>query len=59
MVEDALAYWRERRALEADSDAIGRLWQEGLDSGAPEPLDMDEIKRAARARLLSGDGGPR
>lgn len=26
------------------------LIQEGLDSGPPEPLDMEEIKREARAR---------
>jgi antitoxin ParD1/3/4 len=29
---------------------LRRLWQEGLDSGSGEPLDMDEIRQAARAR---------
>ena len=53
VVEDALACWRERRALEADPETPRAcLWQEGLDSGGPEPFDMAEIKRAARARLL-------
>jgi antitoxin ParD1/3/4 len=52
VVEDALACWRERRALEADPETLRRLWQNGLASGEPEPLDMAEIKRAARARLL-------
>jgi antitoxin ParD1/3/4 len=57
VVEDALACWRERRALEADPETLRRLWQEGLDSGEPEPLDMAEIKRAARARLLEEAAG--
>ena len=50
MVEDALACWRERRALEADPETLRRLWHEGQDNGEPEPLDMAEIKRAARAK---------
>jgi antitoxin ParD1/3/4 len=58
VVEDALACWRERRALEADPETLRRLWQEGLDSGSPEPLDMAEIKRAARALLLEDAADP-
>jgi antitoxin ParD1/3/4 len=58
VVEDALACWRERRALEADPETLRRLWQEGLDSGSPQPLDMAEIKRAARARILEEAAGP-
>ena len=57
VVEDALACWRERRALEADPETLRCLWQEGLDSGSSEPLDMAEIKRAARARLLEEAAG--
>jgi antitoxin ParD1/3/4 len=57
VVEDALACWRERRALEADPETLRRLWQNGLASGEPEPLDMAEIKRAARARLLEEAAG--
>jgi antitoxin ParD1/3/4 len=51
VVEDALDCWRERRALEADPLTLRRLWQEGLESGESEALDMAEIKRAARARI--------
>jgi antitoxin ParD1/3/4 len=57
VVEDALACWREKRALETDPETLRRLWQTGLDSGEPEPLDMAEIKRAARARLLEEAAG--
>lgn len=59
VVEEALLCWRERRVLEADPEALRRLWQEGLASGEGEPLDMAEIKRAARARLLEEARGRR
>jgi antitoxin ParD1/3/4 len=52
VVEDALRCWMERSALAADVDALKRLWREGIESGQSEALDMDDIKRAARARLL-------
>jgi antitoxin ParD1/3/4 len=57
VVEEALLCWRERRALEADPETLRRLWQEGLDSGPAETLDLAEIKRAARARLLEETAG--
>ena len=59
VIEDALACWRERRALETDPETLRRLWQAGIDSGEPEPLDMAEIKRAARARILKEAAGTR
>ena len=31
-----------------------RLWHEGIDGGPAMPLDMDAIKREARARLATG-----
>lgn len=50
VVRDALREWKLKRGLESEVIAeLRRLWQEGLDSGPPEPLDMDEIKRAVRA----------
>lgn len=57
VVADALLCWRERRALEADPETLRRLWQEGLDSGEAAALDMAEVKRAARARLLEEAAG--
>lgn len=50
VVRDALREWKLKRAVESEVIAeLRRLWQEGLDSGPAEPLDMEEIKRAARA----------
>ena len=51
VVADALNRWHEQRAIERDPVILRRLWQEGLDSGELEPLDMAEVKRAARAQL--------
>lgn len=51
VVRDALREWKLKRAVESEVILeLRRLWQEGLDSGPAEPLDMEEIKRAARAR---------
>lgn len=44
--------------LPADGEMIEelrRLWCEGIESGPSGPLDMDEIKRKARARLGVGE----
>ena len=49
----AVLEWRLRRALDpADADAVGRLWDEGLASGPGRFGSMDEIKQAARRRLV-------
>jgi antitoxin ParD1/3/4 len=39
-------------------DQLRRLWDEGLASGPPEPLDMAALKREARKRLLAGGDAP-
>ena len=57
VVADALNHWREQRAIEGDPEVLRRLWREGLDSGEPQPLDMAEIARAARARLSEEHAG--
>lgn len=52
VVQDALSDWSLRRGADREQVLeLRRLWQEGLDSGPSEPLDMAEIKREARARL--------
>lgn len=49
VVAEALLAWRLSRELgPADSDAIGRLWDEGLASGGGRYAGVDEIKREAR-----------
>ena len=51
VVRDALREWKLKRAVESEAILeLRRLWQEGLDSGTAEPLDMEEIKRSARSR---------
>ncbi len=52
VIRDALRYWKQRRTVDEEMVLeLRRLWQEGLDSGPAEPLDMAEIKREARRRL--------
>jgi antitoxin ParD1/3/4 len=52
VVQDALSGWSLRRSGDREQVLeLRRLWQEGLDSGTSEPLDMEAIKREARARL--------
>ena len=36
-------------------EALRALIEEGLESGPPEPLDMDEIKAEARRRKAAAD----
>jgi antitoxin ParD1/3/4 len=52
VVQDALSGWSLRRSGDREQVLeLRRLWQEGLDSGTSEPLDMEAIKCEARARL--------
>jgi antitoxin ParD1/3/4 len=52
VVQDALSDWSRRRSSDREQVLeLRRLWQEGLDSGPSEALDMQAIKREARARL--------
>ena len=52
VIRDALRHWKLRRAVDQEMVLeLRRLWQEGLESGPAAPLDMDEIKSEARARL--------
>jgi antitoxin ParD1/3/4 len=52
VVREALRQWKARRALQSDAmSELKRLWQEGLDSGAGKPLDIEATKRRAHQRL--------
>jgi antitoxin ParD1/3/4 len=52
VVRDALRQWKAGRALQVDAvGELRRLWEEGLQSGTSEPLDIAATKRRARARL--------
>ena len=57
VIRDALRLWKAHQtARERELEELRRLWQEGLDSGPSQPLDMPEIKRKARDRLADRDG---
>jgi antitoxin ParD1/3/4 len=52
VVREALRQWKARRALQVDAvGELRRLWDEGLQSGPSEPLDIAATKRRARVRL--------
>ena len=52
VVRDALLQWNARRARQADEVGdFRRMWQEGLQSGPSELLDIAGTKRRARGRL--------
>jgi antitoxin ParD1/3/4 len=50
-IRAAVAQWRTERLVErTDPDELGRLWQEGTDSGSGRFGSIDEIKAEARHR---------
>lgn len=52
VVRDALRGWQLREPLrKAEVERLRRLWDEGLASGPPKPLDIEEVKRRGRERL--------
>lgn len=54
VVRDGLRLVEEREQVRAAKlDALRRDIREGLDSGAPEPLDMAAIKAEARRRMAA------
>ena len=56
VIRDALRDWKLKRAFDREMvEELRRLWQEGIDGGPAEPLDMEAIKREARARLKTGE----
>jgi antitoxin ParD1/3/4 len=57
VIREALR-WKLRQPLrQAEVERLKRAWNEGLASGRPKPLDIEEIKRRARARLeITSDG---
>ena len=56
VIREALREWKRKRGVDREIvEELRRLWQEGLDSGPSAPLDMDAIRREARARLTAGD----
>lgn len=52
VVREALRDWQLRRALhQKEVEELGRVWQEGIDSGTDHLADMQAIKAEARRRF--------
>lgn len=52
VIREALRDWTMREPLRAaEVERLRRAWAEGLDSGEPEPFDINAIKAKARQRL--------
>ncbi|HEV2898686.1 MAG TPA: type II toxin-antitoxin system ParD family antitoxin [Pseudaminobacter sp.] len=60
VIREALREWRLRQPLrQAEIDRLRKAWAQGLESGQPEPFDIDDIMRRARNRFESGSDTPR
>jgi antitoxin ParD1/3/4 len=54
VIRDALRAWKQVRQGRAVAiEELRRLWREGLDSGEPASLDVEDIKTRGRERLAS------
>jgi antitoxin ParD1/3/4 len=52
VIREALRDWQEKRERKREAvRQLKRLWDEGIASGPPEPLDVEAIKREGRRRL--------
>lgn len=52
VVREALREWHLRKPLrEAEIERLRKAWKEGIESGPPQALDFEEIKRRGRERL--------
>ena len=52
VVRDAMRLWEDHRALQAQEiTRLRKAYEEGIASGSAGPLDIDRIKREARARF--------
>ena len=52
VVRDAMRLWENHRAVQAQEIArLRKAYEEGIASGSAGPLDIERIKREARARF--------
>jgi antitoxin ParD1/3/4 len=60
VVRDAMRVWQEKReARQADILKIRQLWDEGIASGKPEPIDFDQLREEARKLLRDAQANGR
>ncbi len=56
VIREALREWRRKRTLQnQEIMELRGLWHEGLGSGEGQYRSMEEIKQAARKRLVESD----
>jgi antitoxin ParD1/3/4 len=53
VLRDALRLMEEREGQRETLERLQLAWAEGIESGDAGPLDFDELKRNARARLAA------
>lgn len=59
VIRDALRQWkRARETRDAVVADLRAKWFEGLESGDPQPLDVEEVKAAGRRRLEAKENRP-
>lgn len=52
VVDDAMRLWQERRlAKQTDVEKLREMWDAGKASGAPQPIDFQELQTEARRKL--------
>jgi len=60
VVRDAMRVWQEKwEARQADIHKIRQLWDEGIASGKPEPIDFDQLREEARKLLRDAQANGR
>ena len=52
VIREAIRDWQAKRELrQEEMNRLRKLWDEGIASGDAGPLDMNDLRREARARL--------
>jgi len=56
VIREALRDWHRKRLLQnQEIEELRELWREGIESGRSQYGSLEEIKRAARKRLVDND----
>ncbi len=59
IVREAIRDWQFKRELrQEDLKRLRQLWDEGMASGLAKPLDFNELRQAARDRLMASRKAP-
>ena len=59
-MREAMRDWLTKRELrQEDVRRLRQLWDEGMASGKPEPVDFDALRKEARQRLVKASSNGR